>query len=264
MSVYQKDNPVWLRESFDSIFAQTLLPNEVVLVEDGPLNDSLEDVINNQLKNHPEIKIVKNKTNLGLGLALKNAVDAASYDIVARMDSDDTMPAERFEKQMAVIETGYDVVSCWSQLFEGEQSNVIAVKTRPKDHDDIVRLAHKRSPVCHAACMMRKDAIIKAGNYQHCKLYEDYHLWIRMIMSGARFYNVQEVLYYVRTTSDQVKRRSGLKYLKTELGFFKEFHKRGFFTTSDYIKNSTIRVLARLAPASLRSSILKRIWNHKQ
>lgn len=263
ISIYKNEKPEWFRMALDCVLNQTVMPDEIVLVKDGPLTSELDEVIDEYSKLFGHFLIVVNETNLGLGLALHKGVLACNNEIIARMDTDDIIPNDRFEKQLKKMEEDYDVVSCWSQLFVGEQNNIVAVKTRPETHEKIVKLAHQRSPVCHAACMMRKSAILKAGNYMDCPLYEDYHLWIRMIMGGAKFYNIQEVLYFVRTTEDQAKRRSGYKYLKTELGFFKEFYKKGFFTTGDYVKNVMIRSVVRLAPAPIRFVVFKKIWNHK-
>lgn len=263
VSIYKKENPEWFKEALDSVFNQTLQPKEIVLVEDGPLTPELYAVIDKYKEQYPIFNIVKNETNLGLGLALRKGVEASKTDFLMRMDTDDIIPPYRFEHQMKKIEEGYDVVSCWSQLFMGSFDNIISVKTRPEHHEDIVKLAHRRSPICHAGTLFRKSALLKAGNYQHCKLYEDYHLVARLIMSGARFYNLQEVLYYVRTTPEQMNRRSGIEYLKTELSFFKEFRKMGFFTTTDYIVNCAMRVVVRLMPNSLRQVVLTKVWNHK-
>ena len=161
------------------------------------------------------------------------------------------------------MEKEYDVVSCWSQLFIGERTNIIAVKTRPENHEDIVKLAHRRSPVCHAAAFMRKSAILRAGNYQHRQYYEDYNLWVRMIQSGAKFYNVQEVLYDVRTTEEQLRRRGGWAYLKNELNYLREFYDMGFYSWKDLFVNANIRIAARLMPQGVREFMFKKIWNHK-
>lgn len=263
ISIYKKENPQWLREALDSVFAQTIQPSEIVMVKDGPLTDELEAVLSEYSAKYPIFNFIVNETNLGLGLALQKGVLACKNEIIARMDTDDIIPPYRFEHQMKKIEEGYDVVSCWAQLFMGSFDNVIAVKTRPENHEDIVKLAHRRSPICHAGTLFRKSALLKAGNYQHCKLYEDYHLVARLIMSGAKFYNCQEVLYYVRVTPEQMNRRSGLNYLKTELSFFKEFKRIGFFSTKDYLVNSAIRVVVRLMPGEIKQKVLKKVWNHK-
>ena len=263
ISIYHKERPEWFDEAMASLFAQTLLPSEIVLVKDGPLTPELEVIIDKYQEKYPIFNIVTNPTNLGLGLALARGVEAASNEIIARMDTDDVIPADRFEKQIAKIEEGYDVVSCWSMMYEGSLDNVIAVKTRPEHSDDIIRLAHKRSPICHAGCVFRKSSVLNAGNYLHALYYEDYYLWIRMILNGCKFYNIQEVLYYVRTTQDQIKRRGGWNYLMTELKIFRHFHDIGFYTTKDVIINSAIRIVARLTPPSLRGFVMKKVWNKK-
>ena len=263
ISIYRKENPKWFREALDSVFSQTVQPTEIVLVEDGPLTPELYAVIDEYSKKYPVFNIVKNETNLGLGLALRNGVNACSNEIIARMDTDDLLPTDRFEKQLKKIDEGYDVVSCWSTLFLNEIGNIIAVKKRPEKHDEIIKLAHKRSPVCHAASFMRKSAVQAAGNYQHRQYYEDYNLWIRMIMNGSKFYNIQESLYFVRTTEAQLSRRAGFGYLKNELKYLNEFYNLGFYTIGDLIVNSSIRIVARLMPHGLREIVFKKIWNHK-
>lgn len=264
ISIYCKENPQWFREALDCVFMQTILPTEIVLVEDGPLTPELYAVIDEFKEKYPIFNIVKNEENLGLGLALARGVEAASNEIIARMDTDDIIPSHRFATQLAKVEEGYDVVSCWSLTFEGSIDNVFATKKRPENHDEIVKLAHKRSPMCHAGAFMRKSAVLAAGNYIHKQYYEDYNLWIRMILNGCKFYNIQEVLYYVRTTKEQLQRRGGISYLKKELKYLYEFKKMGFFTMMDFFKASLIRVIARLSPSVFRTYIFKIVWNHKQ
>lgn len=263
ISIYYKENPIWFREALNSVFAQTVQPSEIVLVEDGPLSQELYEVIDEYKDKYPIFNIVKNETNLGLGLALAKGVNASKNEILARMDTDDIIPFDRFEKQLAKINEGYDVVSCWSTLFLNSQDNIIAVKTRPEQHNDIVKLAHKRSPICHAAAFMRKSAVLNAGNYIHRQYYEDYNLWVRMILKGAKFYNIQESLYYVRTTEAQLNRRAGFNYLKNELKYLKEFYIMGFYTKSDLLRNSIIRICLRMMPNRFRNIMFKKIWNHK-
>ena len=261
ISIYHKENPVWFREALDCIFKQTIQPSEIVLVDDGPLTPELYAIIDQYSKKYPIFNIVKNEQNLGLGLALRKGVLAAKYDILARMDTDDIIPPHRFATQLKHIEEGYDVVSCWSTLFLNEKDNVIAVKTRPEKHNEIVELAHKRSPICHAAAFMRKSAVLAAGNYLHKQYYEDYNLWVRMIMNGSKFFNVQESLYFVRTTEALLDRRSGFSYLKNEVRYLKEFYDMGFYSLGDLIKNSLIRIATRLTPKCMRKFAFKIVWN---
>jgi hypothetical protein len=163
---------------------------------------------------------------------------------------------------MEKIKEGYDVVSCWSNFFENTPENSIAIKRRPEKHEEIVKLAKSRSPVLGAGSIYRKNAVLSAGNYRNFRLGEDYHLWVRMIMSGAKFYNIQEPLYYVRTSHSQIKRRGGLRYLKIELKMLFDFYKIGFYSLYDLTKNILIRSIVRIFPATIRSFVLKKIWQN--
>lgn len=264
MSIYYKESPVYFREALNSIFSQTILPTEIVLVEDGPLTFPLYSIIEEYSSQYPIFKIIKNEDNIGLGLSLAKGILACSYEYILRMDTDDIIPPFRFEKELAKLNEGYDVVSCWSLLFENSLDNVIAIKRRPEFHEEIVKLAHKRSPLCHAATAFKRSAVLSAGNYEHHLYFEDYNLWVRMILKGYKFYNIQEILYYVRTSSDMVKRRGGVTYLMNEIKEFRLFMNLGFYTKKDFFMNIITRSAVRIMPIWMRSFLLKIIWNTKQ
>ena len=103
ISVYSKEKPAYLQQSLNSIFAQTMPPDEVVLVEDGPLSEPLLAVIESYAQQHQELHVVKLPTNVGLGLALNEGLKHCNYNLVARMDSDDIMKPERLAKQAAYL-----------------------------------------------------------------------------------------------------------------------------------------------------------------
>lgn len=263
MSVYYKENPEWFRASLDSIFSQTLLPSEIILVKDGGVTVELEEVIAEYSNRYPIFKILENKENMGLGLSLQRGVLASSNEIIARMDADDVMSVDRFEKQYkCLITNNYDLVSSWSLLFENSIEDVLAIKKRPMFHNDIVKLAKRRSPVCHAGSMFKRNSVLKAGNYQGAGLYEDYHLWVRMILKGSIFYNIQEPLYYVRTSIAQIGRRGGWKYAKNELKVFLFFYRSGFYSLYDLTVNIMLHTSVRLLPVTIRENMLKLIWKN--
>ena len=238
ISIYFKENPNFLREALDSVFAQTLQPTEIVLVKDGPLTPELDAVLDEYIVKYPIFKIIVNETNLGLGLAMAKGVEACTNEYIVRMDTDDIIPPTRFDKEIEKLSEGYDVVSCWSLLFEGSLDNVIAIKERPETTDEILRLAKRRSPMCHAGSAFRKSAVLSAGNYLHAQYYEDYYLWVRMLNMGAKFYNIQEVLYFVRIYSSSIGRRGGWRYMVNEERLFAKFYKLGFYSLWDLIRNT--------------------------
>lgn len=260
ISVYHKDSPLYLEEALESVINNSEVPSEIVLIKDGKLTNELEKVIDKYQKEYNIFKIIQNEKNIGLGLSLAKGLSECKYEYIARMDSDDICKHDRFERQLNEIEKGYDIVSCWSEFFENNINNVIAVKKRPEMHADIVKLSKRRSPVSHAASMYRKSSVLKAGNYKHCLYYEDYYLWLRMIKSGAVFYNIQDYIYCIRASNDQFGRRGGWKYLKLELGHLFLFYKEGYHSLYDYIINSITRIFSRLLPLKIRRFLYLSMW----
>lgn len=262
LSIYSKESPDNFRLSLDSIFHQTILPQEVVLVEDGPLTIELDQVITDFLELYPsQLKIVKLPQNVGLGRALNFGLEHCSNELVARMDTDDIAKSDRFEKQLAIFREHpeIDVCSAWIDEFEGDIVNVISTRKLPEDHETIYNFAKTRCPVSHPVVMFKKSAVLAAGSYQHFPLFEDYHLWVRMILNGARFYNIQESLLYFRFSPDMFKRRGGLKYAIDELRFQKYMYQEGFISLSQFVKNIVIRFTTRIMPNNLRSFIYKNL-----
>lgn len=260
LSLYHKESPLFLHQSLESIFTQTLSPSEVVLVEDGSLTDELYAIVQEFENQYPKLKVVPLPTNQGLGKALNEGLKHCSYDIVARMDTDDIAKLDRFEKQLAIFQKHpeVDVVGAWIDEFEGEASNVLSVRKVPKEHEDIFRFAKRRCPVNHPVVMFRKSAVLKAGGYKHFPLFEDYYLWVRMLKNGARFYNIQEGLLFFRFSPDMFKRRGGWKYAVTEMRLQTLFYKIGFIDLLSLIRNICIRLVTRLLPNNLRSLLYKR------
>jgi len=260
LSVYKREKPEYLDLALKSIWEeQTLKPAEIIIVEDGPLTKELYLVISTFKKRAP-VKIIKNEKNLGLGMSLAKGIVASSHEFIARMDSDDISYPDRFEKQIPLMENKLDIVSSWSIFFEDSIHNIIATKKRPEKHEEIVKLAKKRSPVCHASSILRRSKVLEAGNYRYYPLYEDYDLWVRMILRGSKFKNLQDYVYYVRGSHDQFGRRGGIEYLKTEIKAHWNFKKLGFLNMAEFIRNISIRIIIRSLPVRLRRVIYLLIW----
>lgn len=260
LSVYKKERIDNLRQSLDSLFAQTIFPDEVILVEDGPLSDKLNNVVNEYQSNYSALKVVSLPVNQGLGKALNEGLKHCSHDLVARMDTDDIAKPERFEKQVKIFQKHpeVDVVGSWIDEFEGDISHVVSVRRLPECHEDILSFAKKRNPINHPVVMFRKGAVFAAGGYQHFPLFEDYYLWVRMLMNGAKFYNIQESLLYFRSSPDMFKRRGGLKYVGTEVRFQNFLLRSHFISFPRYVQNVIIRVVTRIMPNRWRAFLYKK------
>lgn len=259
LSVYYKERDSFLRLSLDSIFNQTIKPTEVVLVEDGPLTAELDKVIEEYLQRHGEIKVVKLPRNIGLGNALNEGLKHCSCELVARMDTDDVCKPFRFERQLKLFEEypEVDVCSSWIDEFIGNADNVVSQRRLPKTNEEIVKFAKGRCPINHPAVMYRRSKVLEVGGYQGFP--EDMFLWVKLLMNGAKFYNIQESLLYFRTSDDVYKRRGGWKYAMDDVKTQWAFYKMQFLSFPEMCKNVMIRVSVRLMPNSLRSLFYKKL-----
>lgn len=255
LSVYYKEQVSYLKESLNSIFTQTLIPGEVVLVKDGPLTEELNSCIECYKQKYPILKVISLPVNQGLGKALNEGLKHCTYDIVARMDTDDIAKPDRFEKQITFLNNHpeIDICSSWIEEFENTPENILTIKKLPEYHTDIIKYAKKRCPINHPTAVFRKEAVLKVNGYSGFP--EDYCLWIKMLMNGAQFYNMQESLLYFRFSNDVIKRRGGFNYAKADIKSQYSFYKMGFFSMATLIQNIIIRVSVRLMPGKLRSYI---------
>lgn len=257
MSVYQYEKPDYLRQSLDSIFNQTMLPTEVILVEDGKLTTELYHEIRSQKEKHPEIQSVVLKENVGLGNAMRIGLTHCHYDIIARMDTDDVCMPNRFELQISFLcqHPEISVVGSWIKEFVGTTDNVVGIRNLPEYPDEINVFAKSRNPMNHPTVIFRKKSVEEAGSYQSFPLFEDYYLWARMLIKGYQFYNIQEPLLLFRRSQQMMKRRGGVSYAMNEIRLQKSFRKIGFISTQCMLKNILTRTCVRIIPNILRSWI---------
>lgn len=261
LSVYFRENPTFVRQSLDSVFCQTVKPAEVVLVEDGPLTQELYGVIDEYSKQRLELKVLKLDNNQGLGMALNEGLKHCSYDLVARMDTDDICKPDRFEKQLSKFrqDETLDVVSAWIDEFEDDITTIKSTRKLPETHTQVYQYGKSRCPINHPVVMFRKSAVAAAGGYLHMPLFEDYYLWVRMLVNGAKFYNIQESLLYFRTSDAMFMRRGGGSYAKTEIAFLWTMHKLGYVGLMPTIKNIVIRFIVRIMPNKMRQYVYKNL-----
>lgn len=261
MSVYYKENPVFLDRALRSILIdQTIKPNEVVIIKDGLLTKELNATIEKYEKRFSAIVKTKQlEENVGLGEALKIGIFECSNEIIARMDSDDISLPRRFEKQLSFINNlKVDIVGCNTLFFEENENDIYAKKIFPENHDEIVKRSKYRSPISHAGSMYKKSAILKSGNYSGKFLFfEDYYLWVRMIKNGFLFYNIQEFLYKVRAPRDFYERKRGYDYMKTEIKLYNYFLSSKHINFFEYTFYLFPRIIIRLLPKSL----VRKIYN---
>lgn len=253
LSVYRKENPEYLKQSIDSIFTQTVTPTEIVMVEDGPLTDELYKVLDGYKKD-PRWKAVPLPENVGLGKALNAGLEACSYELVARMDTDDIAKPERFEKQLAAFAADPELSLCGTQAaeFRDTPENVTAHKKVPLTDEEIRQYARKRNPFNHPTVMYKKSEVLRAGSYQDAMWFEDYYLWARMLAQGSKTRNLPEELLWFRAGEDMFGRRGGFKYVKSAVSVKRKIWKLGVSGFGDFLVSAGGQVAVGLMPNGLR------------
>lgn len=261
MSVYKNDKPEQLDVALESIINQTLPPNEIIVVVDGPVPDESVRVLENKKQVYSELKVFYQKENQGLGAVLRIAVANAQYDYLARMDSDDIALPNRFELQMNEFrkDSKLSLVGGMITEFVDTPNNIISKRILPCSDADIKQFMKSRCGVNHMTVIMKKEDLLKAGNYQPDFRQEDYYLWARMILAGCTFKNIPEVVVNVRSGYDQFARRGGLKYYKDVLKFNRWMYEKKLISLPRMVYNDCVRGLVQfLLPNSIRTFIYKK------
>ena len=261
MSVYKNDNPIYFEQALNSIYQkQTLKPNQIVIVKDGPLSLKLENV----LKNFSEIckcrlDIICLLKNVGLGKALKIGLEKCTHEIIARMDSDDISKPNRFKVQIDFIKNNpnIDVISSYLDEFDGSVDNIVSTRKLPLTHSECAIMLKYGCPINHPAVVFKKHKVLSVGSYEPFYLKEDIYLWLKLYLNNAKFANIPESLLLFRVNDNMYKRRRGLKYAKSELKLFIFRYKNQIINFFEFIKFGLLVSFIRLLPTFFVKKVYK-------
>lgn len=198
--------------------------------------------------------------NQGLGNVLRLAINTASYDIIARMDSDDVAACNRFEKQLSYLNAHPEVSIVGSNITEyiGDESNIVARRMVPEQYGDIRHYMKRRCPFNHMTVLYRKEEVLRAGNYQHWFWNEDYFLWTRIQLAGSVFGNLKENLVNVLVGKDMYARRGGWKYFCSEAAIQGHMLTHQIISFPLYLYNTALRFGGQVVlPNCLRAKVFK-------
>lgn len=257
MSLYKKEKPEYLRIALNSMLKQTIEPDEIVLVEDGPLTDELYEV----LSDYPMLHRIRNEKNLGLGLALNVGLKQCRNELVARMDTDDCSKPNRCEKQLArFLEKPYlAIVGSHIDEFSGEVSNVISQRIVPTTSEDIYKFSKKRSAFNHPAVMYSKTAVLENNGYSDLKRNQDVDLFGRMQFEGYKAENIDEALLLFRSSDELAKRRKSWQNTWSYIATIRKFWKMGYSSFSDYAIVAIAQTGMYLMPVKMQNYIYKKL-----
>ena len=251
MSVYAGDDSKKFERALESVWQNTVLPDQVVLVVDGHISKKLERVIE-KYSSHEHFLVVKLETNVGLARALNKGLEHVINPIVVRADADDYNCRDRFEKQVRLLSySNIDIAGSHVIEFD-DTGRPVALKKVPIDSCSISKFVATRSPFNHMTVAFRLDVVVNVGGYPNIYLKEDYALWAILISRGYKTYNIDEVLVHASGDKKMYERRGGVKYIKSEFGLRKLLIKLGINSWPQAILIGFMRSFVFLLPSSLR------------
>lgn len=261
MSIYAKEKPEFLKVALDSIIDQTVKPDEIVLVKDGPLTEELDDIISKYSEEYPALfNVVGSDVNIGLGQALNLGLSVCKNELVARMDSDDIAKPDRCEKQLRRFDEdpNLDLLGTAVDEFHSTPDEVVARRVVPTEHKDIYEFSKRRSAFNHPTVMYKKSKVLALGGYGDLRRNQDIDLFGRMLISGCIAGNIEESLLYFRSNDALAKRRKSWENTITYIQTIGRFRKMGYSSFGDYMIVAIAQLGMFLMPVRLQHWVYKK------
>lgn len=263
MSVYYKEKAEYLELAIESMLKQTVPPEQFVIVEDGPLTDELEQVIQKYENEKQDLfTVVRLDENRGLGLALDEGMKYCRNELIARMDSDDIAMPKRCQKELNIFEENsqLDIVSGAIYEFKDIPENVVSVRRVPEHQKAIEKQMRRRSAFNHPAVMFKKKSVVQAGGYGESARKEDHDLFSRMVFGGCHAYNLQEPVLYYRVGDDNIKRRKHWKNVSSYIEIMWINLRRRYCSVGDFLYVTVAQLFYFWAPVWMIEKLLNKYY----
>lgn len=251
MSIYYNEQPEYFRASIESMLAQTVIPEQIVIVEDGKLTTELDEIIEEYNSEYPNIfTAVPLNENVGLGLALNEGLKKCRNELVARMDTDDISMESRCELQVNEFlkDNELSIVGSIINEFDNDPKNILSSRVVPLKSDDILKFSKRRNPFNHPTVMYKKSEVLKLGGYGDYRRNQDLDLFVRMLNKGHKAMNLNEGLVLFRANEDNLKRRKSWEKCSSYIVMIYNFWRKGYSNLIDLIIVATSQILIYITP----------------
>lgn len=263
ISVYKSEKPEYLERALTSVWDdQTLRPEKIVLIQDGPVGVELTHIVNQWEKKLGEkLEVIRNEKNIGLTKSLIRGISAINTDYIARMDSDDISLPERFARQIDYLDSHPEISIVGSDIIEfSDTIGELGIRKYPRNTDDAIKTIYKANPLAHPAVMMRKSMFNGGINYnERYRTTQDLALWFDVLTGGYKIHNIETPLLKFRRDDAIYHRRSNMKDSWLEL----KIHERGIYKLYGLSPIKSLFPLARFALRLLPGFMIKAVYNGK-
>ncbi len=192
------NNGPYLRSFIESVAASTCLPKELILVDDGSTDDSV-----NIIRAYNKLFFLKSilfEQNKGFTVALNAGLEAASGKYIMRADPDDLFLPARIETQYNHMESHPEIDVLGSNViyFNDKDGSKLNTSNFPLKHQEITARYIKGEHGLQHPTVFIKGSVYKNYRYQKIFPAEDYEIFSRMVKDGRIFANLPEPLYMMR------------------------------------------------------------------
>ncbi len=252
MSVYKNEFPEYFNASLSSMVNQSLTPDEIVIVKDGPISESLEEIINTYAKEYPRLfSVIALEQNVGLGKALNEGLRRCRNELVARMDTDDISLKNRCELQVNefIRDNHLDILGSNIDEFYEKPDEIVSSRIVPSDHEAIVKFSKRRNPFNHPTVMYRKSVVLSNGGYGDYRRNQDLDLFVRMLNNGSKSKNINQSLVLFRANKDNFKRRKSWEKCGSNISILYSFWRRGYSSLIDFAVVAASQIIVFISPS---------------
>lgn len=225
----------YLEHAIKSVLAQTYQTWELILVDDGSTDRSLEIA---RSFVDPRIRIISDGQNKRLPYRLNQIINEAKYDFIARMDADDLMAVDRLEKQIKVLIENPNIDVVVTSLYSiGDKNEILGKRIYSNHQMQPKEILQGITNILHPSLLARKEWC-KRNPYQvdNC-LAEDYELWLSAaIKNDFEYFVLQEPLYFYREV-ENVKKEKMIRGYDTQIEVIKRYYNN---IISDLEKNKIV------------------------
>jgi glycosyltransferase involved in cell wall biosynthesis len=192
----------YIGESLRSILSQTHPPDEVIVVDDGSTDGTLDELA----RFRGEVRVVK-QANMGVAAAFNRCFEEARAEYVASCDADDIWEPNKLERQVETIGAHADIdILIGGARFFGHATGPRASYPGAGilDRPELARSLYRANFVCHSSTVIRRGLYQRLGPMVDGILCEDYDYWLRALAAGAVVFYDPTVLVGYRTHDHQV------------------------------------------------------------
>ena len=175
-----RDGARWLRAAITSVQDQTFANLELIVIDDGSEDDSLQ-IIEESSRHDSRIRVIRQE-RLGLVSALNRGLAESRGDLIARLDADDRAHPDRLQHQRQYLGSHPEIglLGTWAEKID-EQGSPKGLLKPPTQPEVLARLLARANPFIHSSIMARKTVMQNAGLYRMSfEGAEDYDLWMRI------------------------------------------------------------------------------------